>query len=70
MPLQSSVRALKKPLRLDDEVMKAGAAAKAKAAISAKRESSAARKPAPASGGGALADAMRRAGERSGKGGK
>jgi uncharacterized protein len=59
-------------LRLDDEVMKAGAAAKAKAAIRERKGSSAPRKPAPASGGGALADALRRAGERSGggKGGK
>jgi uncharacterized protein len=54
-------------LRLDDEVGKAGGTAKA-----ATREKTstpqAARKPAPASGGGALAEALRRASEKSGRG--
>jgi protein Tex len=54
-------------LRLDDEVAKAGA----KTQGAAREKSSApqaARKPAPASGGGALAEAMRRASEKSGRG--
>jgi protein Tex len=54
-------------LRLDDEVGKAGGTAKA-----ATREKTstpqAARKPAQASGGGALAEALRRASEKSGRG--
>src|SRR5262245_10746648 len=54
-------------LRLDDEVGKGGGAAKP-----ATREKSntpqAARKPAPASGGGALAEALRRASEKAGRG--
>jgi uncharacterized protein len=53
-------------LRLDDEVAKAGA--KAKAAPREESRSSAPRKPAPASGGGALAEALRRAGEKAGGG--
>jgi len=54
-------------LRLDDEIAKAG---KAQASTGEKSRSSsassAARKPAQASGGGALADALRRAGEKAG----
>jgi protein Tex len=53
-------------LRLDDEVAKAGG--KAKAAPREESRSSAPRKPAPASGGGALAEALRRAGEKAGGG--
>ena len=55
------------PHRLDDEVGKAGT----KTQGAAREKSStpqAARKPAPASGGGALAEAMRRASEKSGRG--
>src|SRR5262245_7008478 len=56
-------------LRLDDEVGKAGA--KTQGAARATRSSGAsqpARKPAPASGGGALAEALRRASEKAGRG--
>jgi uncharacterized protein len=56
-------------LRLDDEVAKAGGAAKGetRAKSSASRKS-VAPKPASPSGGGALAEALRRAGEKSGGG--
>jgi len=57
-------------LRLDDEVAKAGT--KTKGGVSDKSRSSStsqgARKPTPASGGGALADALRRANEKTGRG--
>jgi uncharacterized protein len=56
-------------LRLDDEVGKAGA--KTQGAAREPRSSGAsqpARKPAPASGGGALAEALRRASEKAGRG--
>jgi len=57
-------------LRLDDEVGKAGGTKTQGATRENSRPSSAspARKPAPASGGGALAEAMRRASEKSGRG--
>ena len=56
-------------LRLDDEVGKAGGAAKGQtgAKSSASRKSTAP-KPASSSGGGALAEALRRAGEKPGRG--
>jgi uncharacterized protein len=57
-------------LRLDDEVGKAGTKTQGGAGENPRSSStsSAARKPAPVSGGGALAEAMRRASEKSGRG--
>ena len=56
-------------LRLDDEVAKAGTKTQGAARESrSSGASQAARKPAPASGGGALAEALRRAGEKAGRG--
>jgi protein Tex len=56
-------------LRLDDEIAKGGAKAKEATRESARSSgTSAARKPAPASGGGALAEALRRANEKAGRG--
>ncbi|HEY0848784.1 MAG TPA: Tex family protein [Bradyrhizobium sp.] len=56
-------------LRLDDEVAKAGTKTQGAARESrSSGVSQAARKPAPASGGGALAEALRRAGEKAGRG--
>ncbi len=56
-------------LRLDDEVAKAGGAAKGQTgAKSSASRKSAAPKPASPSGGGALAEALRRAGEKPGRG--
>jgi len=56
-------------LRLDDEVAKAGTKTQGAARESrSSGPSQAARKPAPASGGGALAEALRRAGEKAGRG--
>ena len=57
-------------LRLDDEVAKAGGKAQASSGEKSRASgaSSSARKPAPASGGGALAEALRRAGEKAGQG--
>jgi uncharacterized protein len=56
-------------LRLDDEVAKAGTKTRGAARESrSSGASQAARKPAPASGGGALAEALRRAGEKAGRG--
>jgi uncharacterized protein len=54
-------------LRLDDEVAKAGS--KTRGGSSGKsRSSGATSRPVPASGGGALADALRRASEKTGRG--
>jgi protein Tex len=57
-------------LRLDDEVAKAGSKTQGAARGSSRSAgaSQATRKPAPASGGGALAEALRRAGEKKGRG--
>ncbi|MGQ0683083.1 Tex family protein [Bradyrhizobium sp.] len=54
-------------LRLDDEVAKAGSKTRG-GSSGTSRASGATPKPAPASGGGALADALRRASEKSGRG--
>jgi uncharacterized protein len=54
-------------LRLDDEVAKAGSKTRG-GSSGTSRSSGATAKPAPASGGGALADALRRASEKSGRG--
>jgi protein Tex len=54
-------------LRLDDEVAKAGSKTQGATSRGA-GASQATRKPAPASGGGALAEALRRAGEKAGRG--
>jgi uncharacterized protein len=56
-------------LRLDDEVGKAGGKAENSSGERSRSSSgSSSRKPAPASGGGALAEALRRAGEKAGQG--
>ena len=56
-------------LRLDDEVAKAGTKTQGAARESrSSGASQAVRKPAPTSGGGALAEALRRAGEKAGRG--
>ena len=54
-------------LRLDDEAAKAGSKTRGGSAGKS-RSSGTTAKPAPASGGGALADALRRAGEKTGPG--
>ncbi len=57
-------------LRLDDEVAKAGSKTKGGSGEKSRASgaSQGARKPTPAFGGGALADALRRAGEKTGRG--
>ncbi|MGE0284891.1 MAG: Tex family protein [Bradyrhizobium sp.] len=55
-------------LRLDDEVAKGGGTGQGAKRENQRSSGGQARKPAPASGGGALADALRRAGEKAGKG--
>jgi protein Tex len=57
-------------LRLDDEVAKAGSKTQGAPRGSSRSAgaSQATRKPAPASGGGVLAEALRRAGEKKGRG--